>query len=514
MPPKNSTSRSTRSKTKAIVYDDKSDDDMSMKSISLSETGKDIDNVSEESEDDDFVVDQSPSPPPIGTKQGKGKKSISQTPIKRVDFEIPITPTSLKKTHGVKRTFRETSVSDNEVVIVPLDTSKKQKTSTAKLNKPYVSVTAAGKTQKILQNAVEKIKVEKAGQSSSSPNNKKSKASMISPNSNALESSVVIKKTSETKIGNTVYLENLYNTSSSSKLPKCGVFDPKLADPKLLDTYKDLPKLQSGEVMKTWSKQIGNYVFLSNIAKSYGYDFNYLKTLITFQEDAKNNLVNLARVNPDRMAFQSRNSDKSSTHLTFRGHINSALCISFGLSVEDFTHEPQPSGTGRNGVQNYAKLFSMVPLSLEMERQIAAIAIIAGVDFFHAQSLKNGIVFSTQLGPLGFSTPSSSPTKNKGWYSTTQSPSVQTASSSFTTSLLTNADNVPIYDAQNAHLLLPADFHQFKELSPFEGRVPCNSIVMVVYTLGTYRASSHPTEVSISQNIQWVAVLRAGESQD
>ncbi|KIL56678.1 hypothetical protein M378DRAFT_16865 [Amanita muscaria Koide BX008] len=76
MPPKNSTSRSTCSKTKAIVDDDKSDDDMSMKSISLSETGKDIDNVSEESEDDDLVVDQSPSPPPIGTKQGKGKKSM------------------------------------------------------------------------------------------------------------------------------------------------------------------------------------------------------------------------------------------------------------------------------------------------------------------------------------------------------------------------------------------------------------------------------------------------------
>ena len=50
-----------------------------------------------------------------------------------------------------------------------------------------------------------------------------------------------------------------------------------------------------------------------------------------------------------------------------------------------------------------------------------------------------------------------------------------------------------------------------RDLPPFGRQVPTGSIALIGYTVGSYSSKANPTDVSLSMNVLWVAVLAASE---
>ena len=68
-----------------------------------------------------------------------------------------------------------------------------------------------------------------------------------------------------------------------------------------------------------------------------------------------------------------------------------------GILYDDKTQEPFPVGLKGNFIKSMVLLLFV----MEIERNIAATCVIAGVDEFVASTDENMLTFSTRQGPLG-----------------------------------------------------------------------------------------------------------------
>lgn len=124
-------------------------------------------------------------------------------------------------------------------------------------------------------------------------------------------------------------------------------------------------------------------------------------TLVTFDDAPDVNIFNLSRVNPTdfRLHAIKPKKDKDpkyqpsgikSRYIFHYTQQNPAICISLGLSVEDLTAEPHASG------DFICKTFTMIPLALEQEREVATINIIGGELQYTGQVINNRLSYTTR----------------------------------------------------------------------------------------------------------------------
>ena len=133
------------------------------------------------------------------------------------------------------------------------------------------------------------------------------------------------------------------------------------------------------------------------------YSYSYLKKLLSFQGDRHKNIVNLSRINSEMLLTTKPTEKYTNAYVVFRSSVVPAFCISFRLSMDDWTAEPRPAGKKEKGLM--AKVFMMVPQTLEIERKIATICVLANIDSYSAQLCNSALSFSTHAGV--FKSPSS-----------------------------------------------------------------------------------------------------------
>ena len=67
---------------------------------------------------------------------------------------------------------------------------------------------------------------------------------------------------------------------------------------------------------------------------------------------------------------------------------------------------------------------------------------------------------------------------------------------------------VPIFDGRHKKINLPKGLRTVpRDLPPFMGDIPFDSLAMVAYSAMSYNSSRHPDDVSVAFNAVWVVVL-------
>lgn len=124
-----------------------------------------------------------------------------------------------------------------------------------------------------------------------------------------------------------------------------------------------------------------------------------LRKHLTFDQDEAYNLVNLARADPAQLAIAVPNlPGYTSRYLTIKGTGVPAICLIHGICIDDFTSHPQPFGNITNHL--FTKSISLIPQTLEIERKVATLCMVAGIDQYRAPLIDNVLTFSTRPGPL------------------------------------------------------------------------------------------------------------------
>lgn len=124
----------------------------------------------------------------------------------------------------------------------------------------------------------------------------------------------------------------------------------------------------------------------------------YLKNVVTYAGDKASNFANLARIDPTLLCTKKPGPVYKNPYICFRGLSVPARCLMVGFVQEDRTVEAfTVPKTGK-----LMKSFSVIPLSLEAERNFAATCVLFGVETFTSDILNNVLTMTTRSElPLG-----------------------------------------------------------------------------------------------------------------
>lgn len=149
----------------------------------------------------------------------------------------------------------------------------------------------------------------------------------------------------------------------------------------------------------TSTKGLSLYHIFGSISYSL-FGSRYITKLVTFEDCVEENIFNLSRVDPTHFRLrilQPTNKAKEpyavgskSRYICHFSLQKPAICISIGLCDEDLTDEPKPSG------ERICKTFTMVPLALEQEREIAVINVIGAEHEYIGQVVENRLSYTTR----------------------------------------------------------------------------------------------------------------------
>ena len=118
-----------------------------------------------------------------------------------------------------------------------------------------------------------------------------------------------------------------------------------------------------------------------------------IKTLLLFQSDKANHFANLSRVDPT-LLYWSQPNPAYGKHISFRGSTRPARLVIMGFCFEDQTREPYLVSNGAYQM----KSLSLTPFSLEIERNVAVVGLLASESNFKAQLVGSALTFATRLG--------------------------------------------------------------------------------------------------------------------
>lgn len=104
------------------------------------------------------------------------------------------------------------------------------------------------------------------------------------------------------------------------------------------------------------------------------------------------NVANLARSDPKDFKFAKRGT-YNTLYLMYKVNSTPALCYTFGVSCQDFSQTPLKFHNGKS-----SKGLSIIPQSLEIDRKVALICEVAGVEEYHASLWGNALSFQTRSG--------------------------------------------------------------------------------------------------------------------
>ena len=118
-----------------------------------------------------------------------------------------------------------------------------------------------------------------------------------------------------------------------------------------------------------------------------------IKALLLFQSDKANHFANLSRVDPS-LLYWSRPNPAYGKHISFRGSTRPARLVIMGFCFEDQTREAYLVSNGAYQM----KSLSLTPFSLEIERNVAVVGLLASESDFKAQLVGSALTFATRLG--------------------------------------------------------------------------------------------------------------------
>jgi hypothetical protein len=119
---------------------------------------------------------------------------------------------------------------------------------------------------------------------------------------------------------------------------------------------------------------------------------------VTYVGDKASGFANLARIDPALLCAKKPTPTYKNPYVCFRGSSAPAKCLMVGFVNEDKTTEPFT--VPKNG--KIMKSFSLIPLSLEAERNFAVICVLFGVETYTSDILGNILTLTTRSEvPLG-----------------------------------------------------------------------------------------------------------------
>ncbi|HMK59073.1 MAG TPA: hypothetical protein VK462_08450, partial [Nitrososphaeraceae archaeon] len=86
----------------------------------------------------------------------------------------------------------------------------------------------------------------------------------------------------------------------------------------------------------------------------------------------------MSRVDPCLLCFKQTNATYSSQYICYRGLSVPTRLLMMGILYDDKTQEPFP--IGQKG--NFIKSMVILPFAMEIERNVTATCVVAGVDEF------------------------------------------------------------------------------------------------------------------------------------
>ncbi|KAJ7642478.1 hypothetical protein DFH06DRAFT_1137488 [Mycena polygramma] len=286
----------------------------------------------------------------------------------------------------------------------------------------------------------------------------------------------------------TVFLEDIetYKAYFDPRAP-CGVNDPDLQDPQLVDSYSGLPPLPN----------------------SYG--------ALTFKE-AEPNFINPSRVSPLRLSRQASPGSSPTYRLLVGTRI--ALCVTSVFCSESVLAEPAKIGAKSDRVR---KWLSGVFHNQEWERFEALCCLVFGETVMYGQiSSKKAVAFQTMISPDSsggtkgdvdhrFDTEAPADMFSPIVAKTKSQKKPNAPKPKFKSkTLLAHNDVVPVYDARKQVVDFQTDLGRLDEVLPrLSGEIPFGSFVVVGYTLSSYqgvRSGSSDKVAHLGCNIVWAIV--------
>jgi hypothetical protein len=113
---------------------------------------------------------------------------------------------------------------------------------------------------------------------------------------------------------------------------------------------------------------------------------------VTYVGDRVSSFANLARIDPTLLCAKKPTPAYKNPYICFRGSSAPAKCLMVGFVSEDKTTEPFT--VPKNG--RIMKSFSLIPLSLEAERNFASICVLFGVETYTSDILGNVLTLTTR----------------------------------------------------------------------------------------------------------------------
>ncbi|KAJ7115114.1 hypothetical protein C8R43DRAFT_961204 [Mycena crocata] len=329
----------------------------------------------------------------------------------------------------------------------------------------------------------------------------------------------------------TAFLETLetYKTHYNPRAP-CGVNDPDLQDPVLLNSYIGRPPLPADRAVvpvfdptrlngeEPAPVKGGRVKFITWLNHLPGMNANNAFNAVLFVE-ALGRYMNPSRSSPGKASIQLTSGANPSQRLNFNDHI--AICVSSLFCTESFVTQPKKIGANSDRLR---KWISGVFHNQEWERFEAYMSLVFGEPLMHAQlSPEKALSFQSMMSPAN-DTPSrgaaqafakNAPAEMFAPVAATTSPAKAKVSSKKWTgtikTLLSHDDTVPVYDARRTVIDWNKDLGRLDEALPrFNGEVPFASFIVVGYTVSCYNnALSGSTEKvpHLGCNLIWVIVV-------
>jgi hypothetical protein len=114
--------------------------------------------------------------------------------------------------------------------------------------------------------------------------------------------------------------------------------------------------------------------------------------------DNEHNVVNLARADPGYFVLSNPTSKSHTQYIKFNNRLDVALCVMVATCYQDEIQEPHHFNT-TSGPQ-VQKSITVVPLTLEMDRQIGTISMIVDEHMFYGPVYLNQLKITTLFNNL------------------------------------------------------------------------------------------------------------------